>query len=132
MGGKVEEHKFLENEDILISSTRLVLENKTIVMNAVCSVELDKEEVSTPWFFIVITIVGLLMAVVSPFPNINAIGWVLTVLGSIMILLKWSKKRREAVIIELSSGEKEFIDNSEVKDLASVFKALNDVILFRG
>ncbi|MDR7074191.1 DUF6232 family protein [Fictibacillus barbaricus] len=128
----MEEHKFLENENILISSTRLVLKNKTIVMGAVCSVELDKEDVSTPWFFIVITIVGLLMALVSPFPNINAIGWLFTVLGGIMVLLKWTKKRKEAVIIELSSGEKEFIDDSEVQDLTSVFKAINDVILFRG
>ncbi|OOE14057.1 hypothetical protein [Fictibacillus arsenicus] len=128
----MEEHKFLENEEILISSTRLVLKNKTIVMGAVCSVELDKEDFPTPWFFIVITIVGLLMALVSPFPNINSIGWLFTVLGGIMVLLKWTKKRKEAVIIELSSGEKEFIDDSEVQDLTSVFKAINDVILFRG
>jgi hypothetical protein len=128
----MEEHKFLENDEIMISSTRLVLENKTIVMNSVCSVELDKEEVSTPWFFIIITIVGLLMAVISPFPNINAIGWVLTIIGSFLVVILWIKDRKEGIIIELSSGEKVFIDNEDVKDLASVFKALNDVILFRG
>jgi Family of unknown function (DUF6232) len=128
----MEEHVFLKNEDIFISSTRLVLNNKTIVMNTVCSVELDKKEVDTPWFFITVTIVGFLLAVVSPYSNINMIGWLLIGVGAIMTLLKWSKKRKEAVIIELSSGEKEFIDNTEVEDLTNVFKVLNDVILFRG
>jgi Family of unknown function (DUF6232) len=128
----MEEHVFLKNEDIHISSTRLVLGNKTIVMNTVCSVELDKEETDTPWFFISITILGLLLSFVSPFPVINGIGWLFIVVGGIMSLIRWTKDRKEAVIIELSSGEKQFIDNTEVDDLTSVFKALNEVILFRG
>jgi hypothetical protein len=128
----MEEHVFLKTEEIHISSTRLILGNKTIVMNAVCSIELDKEEIVTPWFFLGVTIFGLLLGFVSPFPLLNMMGWLLVIVGIIMSLIRWTRDRDEAIIIELNSGEREFVEKTEVEDLSTVFKALNEVILFRG
>ncbi|MED3550148.1 DUF6232 family protein [Cytobacillus praedii] len=125
----MQEHFFLDNEDIKISSTRLVINNKTISMNSVCSVELDREEIKTPWIGIVITVIGLIIIF-----NINEsfTGWIFTILGILIIVIMLFRTRKEAVIIELSSGEKEYITNEDIEDLSTVFKAINDVIIFRG
>ncbi|MFY0758749.1 DUF6232 family protein [Metabacillus dongyingensis] len=128
----MEEHIFLENEDILISSTRVVIDNKTIVMNAVCSVEMDREEVSQPWIFIIVTFFSLAVALISPTESFRGFGWLLFAVGAIATLSVWLKKRNEAIIIELNSGESVYIDNSEVDDLKDVIEAMNNVIVFRG
>jgi hypothetical protein len=100
----MEEHVFLNNEDILISSTRLVIDKKTIVMKSVCSIELDKEEVSPPWLLIGFTLFSLMIALISP--NFSEIGWIFFLIGSVVTLITWFRKRKEAIIIELVSGQK--------------------------
>ncbi|MEH7347219.1 DUF6232 family protein [Bacillus sp. JJ1532] len=125
----MQEHFFLDNDDIKISSTRLVLHNKTIAMSSVCSVELDREELRTPWIGMIIAIIGLVSAFTS---NDYSIGWIVTSFGLLLVVIMLFRKRKEAVIIELTSGEKEYLTNEEIEDLSSVYKAINDVIIFRG
>ncbi|WP_066297872.1 DUF6232 family protein [Bacillus sp. FJAT-29937] len=125
----MQEHFFLDNDDIKISSTRLVLENKTIAMSSVCSVELDREELKKPWIGMIIALIGLVSAFTY---NDSSIGWLVSFFGLLLVVIMLFRKRKEAVIIELTSGEKEYLTNEEIEDLTSVFKAVNDVIIFRG
>jgi hypothetical protein len=126
----MEEHVFLNNEDILISSTRLVIDKKTIVMKSVCSIELDKEEVSPPWLLIGFTLFSLMIALISP--NFSEIGWIFFLIGSVVTLITWFRKRKEGIIIELVSGQKIYLDNDKIDDLDRVFNVLNEVVIFRG
>ncbi|MBS4191177.1 hypothetical protein KHA94_13390 [Bacillus sp. FJAT-49705] len=125
----MEEHVFLENDDILITSTRLVVGNKTIAISSVCSVELDREEIKPPWIGIAFTLIGLIMIFLL---NPPSIGWIITFLGVLIIIIVLFRNRKEAVIIELLSGENEYISNEKIENLQSVFTAINDVIIFRG
>ncbi|WP_226677171.1 DUF6232 family protein [Mesobacillus jeotgali] len=125
----MEEHVFLKNEMIIVTSTRLVIENKTIAMNSLCSVELDCEDINPPWVTLSLTFFGFLIGFLS---HLSELGWTMSIIGAVLSILLWVRKREEAVILELSSGEKEYITNKAVNDLDSVFKAINDVIIFRG
>ncbi|MEH7502917.1 DUF6232 family protein [Neobacillus drentensis] len=131
----LQEHIFLQNEEISISSTRIVIGNKTIVASAICTIELDKEEVKPPFMFMWFGLFCLLVAVLSPYSELRGVGWFLAILLLLLFFGIWinaKRTRREAVVIELSSGEREYIDYKEVEDLQEVFNALNQVVIFRG
>lgn len=131
----LEEHIFLEEEDILISSTRIVISEKVIAASQICSVDIDREEIKPPLITLGIGSLGIFAGVTSPNYLVNEFG---LLIGSAIIILGlayWlnkSSKRKEAVIIELSSRSKEYIDTTQVEDIEKVYKAINDLIIFRG
>lgn len=126
---RLEEHIFFENEEILISSTRLVIGNKTIVTDSICSIDLDLEELRPPWVAISLIVIGLFIGVFSIIPDI---GWTIAIFGAAYAILSRTRKRKDALVIELGSGDYFYITNREVKDLTAIHKVINDVIIFRG
>jgi hypothetical protein len=131
----LQEHFFFSEEEIKISSTRIELPNKVIAMHTVSSIKIDKEEIKPPWIMIIGSIVSLLIWIFNPNTEAGLTG---LSIGSILIIiagLYWYLRqsgRNEAVVINLTSGETEYIDNQDVQDIQKVFTAISDAIIFRG
>lgn len=131
----VEEHVFHKEEGITVSSSRLVLHNKTIVMNSVCSIELDQEVIRPPYLILGISVFSFLVGMFSVHPLASQWGIFIGIATGIIGVFRWlsgENNKKDAIVIELQSGEKEYIDIKEVDDLQAVFKALNEAIIFRG
>lgn len=131
----MEEHIFLKQEDIVISSTRIALPNKIIAMHSVSSVTIDKEDIKFPRGMIIASILCFFVWIFNPNTEIGEvglfIGLTLLLIGGI-VWLSLNSSRKEAVVINLTSGETEYIENHEVGDIQSVFNAISDAIVFRG
>lgn len=131
----MEEHVFLEKENIFISSTRLNFNKKIIAMSSICSVEISKEEVKPPKLLIGFSILAYLVALFNPDQVMKEYG---LYFGTISLLVFFifrylrEKNRKEAVIIGLISGESEVIDKTETEDLDSIYNAISEAIIFRG
>jgi hypothetical protein len=134
-GSSIEEHIFLKQEDIVISSTRIVIPNKIIAMHSVSSVTIDKEDIKFPRGMIIASILCFLVWIFNPNVELGEVGLfigiTLLLIGGIIWLVSKSN-RKEAVVISLTSGETEFIEKHEVDDIQSVFNAIGDAIVFRG
>jgi hypothetical protein len=131
----VEEHIFLKQEDMVISSTRIAIPNKIIAMHSVSSVSIDKEDIKFPRGMIIASILCFLVWIFNTNTEIGEvglfIGLTLLLIGGI-VWLSLNSSRKEAVVINLTSGETEYIENHEVDDIQSVFNAISDAIVFRG
>jgi hypothetical protein len=131
----LQEHFFFSEEEIKISSTRIELPNKVIAMHTVSSIKIDKEEFKPPWIMIFGFLAGFLIWIFNPDTDLGLTG---LSIGSILIIiagLYWYLRqsgRNEAVVINLTSGETEYIDNQDVQDIQKVFTAISDAIIFRG
>jgi hypothetical protein len=51
--------------------------------------------------------------------------------GGVTWIFQESSKK-EAIVITLTSGEREYIDNLKFDDIIKVFNAINEAIVFRG
>lgn len=125
----MEEHIFLNENDIKVTSTRLVVEDHTFAMSGVTSIELVKEEKTKP-ILSILTGVGLL------FYGIYQEGNVFLVFGAILLvfsLAMWFKEKEVfTIILHTSSGEQEALTDEDSGFVERVQKALNDAIIFRG
>jgi hypothetical protein len=129
----IEEHIFMDNDDILISSTRLVMDNKVIATSAICSFELDKEEVKPPYVIFSLAFLAFFTAIFSPYYNeIGSFACVVLVTIGLAIWGSRKSNRKEAIILDLASGEREYIDSNDVDNLDEIFNTLNEIIIFRG
>jgi hypothetical protein len=129
---KLEDHIYINNEGILVSITRVVLEDKVIASQSICSIQLDREEVRPPFVMFTIGVLGMMVGIFSRY---NELGWFIGVTFILIGMAIWfsdSKNRQDAVIIELASGSKEYINSTEVDDLQEVYDTLNNVLIFRG
>jgi hypothetical protein len=131
----MEELVFYKQEDILISSTRLSISDKVITMHSVSSIAIDKKEVLFPKGLLISSIFCLLIWFFRPDSEIGVvglfIGLTLLLVGGITWFFQESSKK-EAIVITLTSGEREYIDNLEFDDIIKVFNAINEAIVFRG
>jgi hypothetical protein len=131
-----EEHIFYENEQIKISSTRISLENKTLAMKSVCSVELDIEEIQPPYFFLgfgFITFLSSFIANNDSRGTLFGLGIVIIFFALVTYIFKLAK-REVSILIDLESGETEILTKEDLQEneLELIFKAINDAIIFRG
>lgn len=135
MGEKMEEHVFFKEEEILVSSTRIVLPNKIIAMHTVSSITIDKEEIKRPWILMISAFMSFIVWVFNPDTDGGvvglSIGFILLIFSGILWYIR-KTDRNEAVVISLTSGETVYIDNQEVDDIQSVFNAISNAIVFRG
>jgi hypothetical protein len=131
----MEELVFYKQEDILISSTRLAISDKVITMHSVSSIAIDKEEVIFSKGLLISSIFCLLIWIFRPDSEIGVvglfIGLTLFFVGGVTWFFQESSKK-EAIVITLTSGEREYIDNLEFDDIIKVFNAINEAIVFRG
>jgi hypothetical protein len=131
----MEELVFYKQEDILISSTRLAISDKVITMHSVSSIAIDKKEVIFSKGLLISSIFCLLIWIFRPDSEIGVvglfIGLTLLFVGGVTWFFQESSKK-EAIVITLTSGEREYIDNLEFDDIIKVFNAINEAIVFRG
>jgi hypothetical protein len=131
----LQEHFFFSEEEIKISSTRIALPNKVIAMHTVSSITIDKEEIKPPRIMIIGSILSLLVWIFNPNTEVGltglSIGSILIIIAGFYFYLR-QQSRNEAIVINLTSGETEYIDNQDVNDIQKVFNAISDAIIFRG
>jgi len=130
----MEEHVFLKEENILISSTRLCLENKTIAIKSICSIEMSKEQVKPSLLLFSLPVLAILVAMVHPLDQVSVYS---TRVGAVLLLIffvNWILRYldREEGLVIVTSGGSEMIDKSEVDDIDKVSRSINEAIIFRG
>jgi hypothetical protein len=131
----MEEHIFYKEDEILISSTRIALPNLVIAVHSVSSLRIDKEEVRFPWIMFAISFFSFLVWIFNPTSEMGQMSLFIGIFLLLISLITWIiqiSRRKEALLISLTSGETEYIDKEEVDNLQNVFKAISNAIVFRG
>jgi Family of unknown function (DUF6232) len=133
---EMEEHVFLHNEEIRITSTRIALKEKTIAMQGIVKFELDREDADKPYVWLVFSGISLIYALSQGFMDGGGIiGLALSVLFGLMYLAVYKYReldRKMAIILTLSGGKEEEIFLEDEDELKVVFNKLNEAIIFRG
>lgn len=133
---KMEEHVFLHNEEIRITSTRITLEEKTIAMQGIVKFELDREDIDKPYLWLVLSAISLIYALSQGFMDGGGIiGLLLSICFGLIYLVVYKLResdRKMAIILTLSGGKEEEIFIEDEDELKVVYDKLNEAIIFRG
>jgi xanthine/uracil/vitamin C permease (AzgA family) len=126
----MEEHVFLNEDDVKVTSTRLITDSETYVINAITSIKNGKTEKNVPT--LTLTIGGILI-IIGLFFRANAglitSGIIVLIVAAIIWFLQ---KETHKVIVSFSSGEHKVISDTNKDLIEKIIKALNDSIVFRG
>lgn len=126
------EKKFFEDQRVLVTNARCVMEGKTFAMNGITSVAAYTEVRSRkgPIIMIIFGVIALLGSFSSRDATVGVIGSVLVIgLGAL-----WYKNIRDIyhVVIHSASGEARPIHDYNPQYIGSIVQALNDAIVHRG
>lgn len=127
----LEEHIILKEKDVLISNVRFVIdEEETYAMSGIVSVKLErggrKVNQLKMSFGLLFVVAGLLYVV-----NDGVMGLIGFIAG-LILSVNAIEKIPHGIEFKTSGGDSEFYTNDDDRFMEKVFKALNDVIIFRG
>jgi hypothetical protein len=126
----LEEHIFyndLENE-ITITNTRIVVNQKVFSINHLVSFEVSEEEVKAPTILLLFSFAGIIFGALNNPGFLGASFFIL-----IVVLIMWFInyfRRFKGLVLTFSSGE-EIVLNHDDK-FPQIIEALNNSIIFRG
>ena len=128
----VREKKFFEDQRVLITNARCVMEGKTFAMNGITSVAAYTEIPSRkgPIILIILGVIGLFGSLSSRDAAAGVIGSVLAIGLGIL----WYKTIKDIyhVIIHSASGEARPIHDYNSQYIVDIVQALNEAIIHRG
>ena len=126
------EKKFFEDQRVLVTNARCVMEGKTFAMNGITSVAAYTQVPSRkgPIILIVLGLIGLLGSLSS---RDAAVGIIVSVLA-IGLGILWYKNIKDIyhVVIHSASGEARPIHDYNSQYIGNIVQALNDAIVHRG
>lgn len=125
------EKVFLENDGVLVTSARFVVDDQTYAMSGVTSVELETEKDPVRiWYFIIGCLV-MFGGAPSVYYSILFIAIGLLVIAMGFVSLN-KRKTHYSIIINAASGEEEVYSDEDYEDVKQIYSALNESIVYRG
>jgi len=122
----MEEQTFYKRGNVLVSSSRFVVDGQTYVMRNVSSVKAGQ----TPGSKKEANIVGLLAL---PFFFAGEAGlWVVVLLLLFFLHLRYQVKPLYTVVLMTTAGENQALTSTDKQYVDAVVKALNEAIVSRG
>jgi hypothetical protein len=128
----LQEHVFFEDteNEITISSTRIVVEDKVFSSGHLVSYEMTVEDVGRPTNSLLFSIGFVILGTALNNRSLAIAGGIVLLLT--LILWAFSYLRRDkGLLLSFSSGE-EFILNERSYYLPAIQRAMNELLIFRG
>jgi hypothetical protein len=125
------EKVFYKSGNVLVSNTRVIIDNKMYAVNNITSVELLEKGLSM--IFYVLLLVGIICLISGLNQNDGLVLFLfLSVLSFIGSYLIWKYYPRFAIILRTSGVENEALTSINKQFALDVIKAINDAIIHRG
>lgn len=120
------EEVFFDEENILITNSRLVINGKTYAMNLINSVHVDEKKESNGCAAISFIILGLLL--------LNSSFWILGIIFILLgiIFMFSSTPSKYFLIINTASGDNSALESSDLSHISSIKNSIEKAIVFRG
>ena len=127
----ITETTVFNQDDVLVTTARLVISGQTYAMSGITSVQFYEEEPSRklPMSLCVIGGMATLMGLSVGFGGATFVGIVLAAAG---IGIWMSQKQEFSVRLATASGEAKALRSSDKQQIKSVVEAINNAIIQRG
>lgn len=120
------EKLFYQDSRVLVTQSRIVVDNKTYAMRNISSVSMFVKDKSTnKWISIITLLIGLISL-------LNQFYFIGIIFISIAALLLFFLKDEYVIQISSNSGDTKILISKSKEYIQTVVSAINDAIVYRG
>lgn len=126
----LEEHIFLQENNVLVSNARFMIDRKeTYAMDGIVYIKLGRRKKKIKYMRIVIGLI--LFAIGLAVTYFHMLGFLGIILG-LLSMATAMKKIPYTIEIKTTAGEEQVYSDKDGEFIQKVYQALNDAIIFRG